>query len=123
MTREFLEGLEISEEAIEAILNKAEEMNRLLEEEKSKGAKMAQDIEIGNVLKQFGAKNDKAVKALLDIAAAENSDDFSLSLKEQLKKLKEENEYLFGDDNTPRIVGRSGKTGENKFGFKFTGVR
>lgn len=127
MTKEFLESLGIADEAAQAVLEECrkerEESEKMLDEEKARGNKLAMDYEIDGLMRDFGARNLKAVKALLDIAAAEESEDFSLSLKNQLEKLKEENGYLFGSDKAPKIVGKSGKSNSDGFGFRFTGVR
>jgi len=52
------------------------------------------------------AKNAKAVKALLDSQALKLNEDGSiLGLKEQLEKVKSENDFLFeSDEPTPKIV-------------------
>lgn len=53
------------------------------------------------------AKNAKAVKALLqaDVLKLNEADGSILGLKEQLEKIKTENDYLFESDTpTPRIV-------------------
>jgi hypothetical protein len=52
------------------------------------------------------AKNSKAVKALLDNGSLKMNEDGSiLGLKEQLEKIKSENDYLFNDvAPTPKIV-------------------
>lgn len=127
MTREFLENLGIGEDAAAAILEESQKETRelaaQLEEEINKGNAREKEHLVEEAVRSFGARNVKAVKALLDIDAAEESEDFSLSLQDQLKKLKEENEFLFGDSKAPRVVGQSGKTGGNAFGFKFAGVR
>lgn len=66
--------------------------------------------EIQNALTAAGAKNAKAVTALLDVDKVNFDDNGGLiGLKEQLDKVKNDNDYLFaGNDdgvrNTPRIV-------------------
>jgi hypothetical protein len=46
----------------------------------------------------FGAKNVKAVKALLDIDALKESKNQEADIKAMLESCKEENDYLFGSD-------------------------
>ncbi len=134
MTREFLEGLGLDGETVEAVLQESsgelsrarEEITRLkglLQEEKAKNTEMQRDSQVDQAVRDSGARNLKAVKALLDLAAAADSEDFSLSLEEQLKKLKEENDFLFSGADTPRVIGKSGKAKGSDFKFKFTGVR
>ncbi len=134
MTREFLEELGLDGETAEAVLresgselSRAQEeitrLNGLLQEEKAKNAEIQRDSQVYQAVRDSGARNIKAVKALLDLASAADSEDFSLSLEEQLKKLKEENDFLFSGTDTPKIIGKSGKAKDSDFKFKFTGVR
>lgn len=134
MTREFLEELGLDGETAEAVLresgselSRAQEeitrLNGLLQEEKAKNAEIQRDSQVYQAVRDSGARNIKAVKALLDLASAADSEDFSLSLEEQLKKLKEENDFLFSGADTPKIIGKSGKAKDSDFKFKFTGVR
>ena len=49
-------------------------------------------------INSFGAKNTKAVKALLDIDALKESKNQEADIKAMLETCKEENDYLFGSD-------------------------
>lgn len=49
-------------------------------------------------INSFGAKNVKAVKALLDIDALKESKNQETDIKAMLEACKEENDYLFGSD-------------------------
>lgn len=63
--------------------------------------------EIQNALTAAGAKNAKAVTALLDVDKVNFDDNGGLiGLKEQLDKVKNDNDFLFADgaQNTPKIV-------------------
>lgn len=70
---------------------------------------------IDSALKTAGAKNSKAVKALLDHEGLKLNGENIVGLDEQLKSIKEENGYLFNDDKHPTIVrttpGATGATG------------
>ncbi len=70
---------------------------------------------LDGALKSAGAKNSKAVKALLDEAGLKLNGENIVGLDEQLKSIKEENGYLFNDDKQPAIVrttpGATGATG------------
>ena len=66
------------------------------------------DYALDGALVGAKAKNAKAVKALLDASVLKINDDGSiLGLKEQLEKVKGENDYLFDSETPlPRIVTR-----------------
>ncbi len=58
------------------------------------------DYEIAAALSKAGAKNDKAVKALLDTEKVNFDDDGKLiGLSEQLEAVKQDNDFLFADEN------------------------
>ena len=64
---------------------------------------------LADALKASKAKNVKAVRALLDEANLKLTDDGLVGLKEQLEKVKPENDYLFESDMpTPKIVSGGG---------------
>lgn len=65
------------------------------------------DHALDSALSGAKARNPKAVKALLDAAALKynEADGSIIGLKEQLEKVKSENDYLFADETpTPKIV-------------------
>src|SRR5699024_245093 len=58
------------------------------------------DYEIAAALSKAGAKNDKAVKALLDTETVNFDDNGKLiGLSEQLEAVKKDNDFLFADAN------------------------
>lgn len=58
------------------------------------------DYEIAAALSKAGAKNDKAVKALLDTEKVNFDDNGKLiGLSEQLEAVKKDNDFLFADEN------------------------
>lgn len=59
---------------------------------------------LDGAIKASGAKNSKAVKALLDNDGLKLNGESIVGLDEQLKTIKEENGYLFNDDSKPVIV-------------------
>jgi len=64
------------------------------------------DHALDGALSGAKAKNVKAVRALLNTELLKLADDGSVSgLKEQLEKIKSENDYLFESDTpTPKVV-------------------
>lgn len=72
---------------------------------------------LDGALRTAGAKNSKAVRALLDEAGLKLNGDSIVGLDEQLKTIRENNDYLFNDDTQPVIVrstpGATGGTGSD----------
>lgn len=67
------------------------------------------DTALTSALSSAKAKNIKAVKALLDMEGLKLVNDKIDGLETQLKKVKEDNDYLFeSDSKPPRIVGSTG---------------
>ncbi|WP_077622007.1 phage scaffolding protein [Sediminibacillus massiliensis] len=79
---------------------------KLLEERKEAKLELA--------LKDAKAKNNKAVKALIDAEKISLDGDNLIGLEEQLKKVQEESPYLFGEEETPK--GRQPHTPQNPDG-------
>ena len=97
-----------------------EGVKKSADEWKAKAEQAAKDAEaqvyqvryesaLSDALKASKAKNVKAVRALLDEANLKLTDDGLVGLKEQLEKVKPENDYLFESDMpTPQIVSGGG---------------
>lgn len=67
--------------------------------------KVRYEAALSDALKDAKAKNVKAVRALLNEADLKLTDDGLIGLKEQLEKVKPENDYLFESDTpTPKVV-------------------
>lgn len=70
-------------------------------------------------INSFGAKNVKAVKALLDIDALKESKNQEADIKAMLEACKTENDYLFGSDEPIKNpVAPTGGKGEGMDAFK-----
>lgn len=71
------------------------------------------DRAVEDELKKFGAKNTKAVRALLDMDKVKFNKDGQLEgLSEQLESAKKDNDYLFStDDGKPSFAGGTGGKG------------
>lgn len=108
--------LQESEKQIETIKTengdneKLQEQLKQLEAERLKVAEEAEkklnatrlNYELSNALKESGALNDIAVKALLDTSIIKVSDDGILGLKEQLENVKTANPFLFKSEEDPK---------------------
>jgi len=64
---------------------------------KSKLEILNKETKIENAIRESGAKNIKAVKALLDLEVVKLDGDNLLGLNDQLDKAKSDNDYLFGE--------------------------
>lgn len=82
-------------------------------------AKQAKEFAIETALRDVGALNTKAVKALLDTESVKVDGDALLGLDDQLKGLQESDSYLFKQEekpNTPTIVTGGNPDGGNSAG-------
>ena len=80
------------------------DLQKQFEDSKTKAEEQLQatkkDYEIAAALSKAGAKNDKAVKALLDTEKVNFDDNGKLiGLSEQLEAVKKDNDFLFADAN------------------------
>lgn len=92
-------------EALTAEINRLKEENKTATQElQTKLEKQAFDFALESALRDAKAKNPKAVKALLDSESIKLVDGKLVGLDEQLKSLKESDDYLFVPD------GLKGKT-------------
>lgn len=85
MMKEFLEGLELSQETAEAILQRHENAVQQLRF----------DHRLASAITQVKGRNHKAIMALLDLPALQENPD---ELEAALAALKQENDYLFEPD-------------------------
>lgn len=94
-----------------------DDLERVKTENKAELERMQFGHILDGALRTAGAKNSKAVMALLDNDGLKLNGESIVGLDEQISKIKEENGYLFEDDKTPQIVrtstGNSGGTGED----------
>lgn len=129
MDRKFLEEKGLDEEAIDEIIAEHEklmdelrvELEAKISEKEEEMEELRRDFDIDRELTGLGARNHKAVKALLDKEALRTGD--PEELVKQLEKIRRENGYLFAGSNTPVATGPTAPRTEKSFGFKFTGVR
>jgi|SRR5690625_3369478 len=89
------------------------EIDRLKEENKTATEELQQkldqqafDFALERALNKAGAKNAKAVKALLDTESIKLDGESLLGLEDQIKELQESESYLFGSDEPAGLKGR-----------------
>lgn len=88
-------------------IDRLKEDNKTATEELQKKLdKQAFDFSLEKALAQAGAKNPKAVKALLDVEKIKLDGETLLGLEDQLSALKESDAYLFGTDEPAGLKGR-----------------
>lgn len=95
---------------IDAIKSKADEYKTKYEETEAKRIAELKDLELNHTLEtellKAGAKNTKAVKALLDIEALKTSQNLDTDIEAAITGLKESDAYLFdGGDDSQVIAG------------------
>lgn len=66
-----------------------------------------------DAVKGAGARNDKAVIALLDVANLKNSKNRQADITTALEAVKKDNAYLFQDSKTPYVVSRTEGPNQN----------
>lgn len=92
----------------------------------SKISKMEFDFALDKALSGAKCKNNKALKALLNMENLELKDGSINGLKEQLESLRENDSYLF-EDTMPTNTGSTGsfanKANETGFNFNFNKIR
>lgn len=94
-------------EELTAEIERLKEENKIATEElQKKLEQQAFDFALERALNSAGAKNTKAVKALLDTETIKLDGETLLGLDDQLKALQESDSYLFGDDEPAGLKGR-----------------
>ncbi len=107
MDKEFLEGLGVSlpEEAVDAILQKAEQENRAWQEKYdqmvSAHTRAREEMMLEQAITVCGGRNVKAISALLDTKEIFGSEDAENALHLALDKLKTDCAYLFESPAIP----------------------
>lgn len=100
---------------IETIKKEAEEYKTKFEKANSENEEVLNQVklefDIEKAILKSGARNEKAVKSLLDIEELKTSKSFMDDLEKQIKTLQEKESYLFKSEN-PRmkVVGKSNGT-------------
>lgn len=107
MERDFLEGLEIPEEAVNAILA---EQEKSLESHKAEISAMKLQHGLELAVQKAGGRSVKAISALLDMDAIGKSEDVEKALEAAISQLKKDSGYLFEAVQPPKYA-------------RFTGVK
>ena len=99
-------------EELQAKLQELEQQNAQTKEEyESKLSAQKFDFELEKAIREAGARNPRAVKALLNTAEIKLEDGKLSGLEAQMEKLKKEEDYLFGEVG---LKGKDFKEGDGK---------
>ena len=102
--KEILSALNVSEEIINSCsdeeLYSADELTSIKAEYETKLTQSELDRIVETTLVKSGARNNLAVKALLNLENAKPQKGTIEGLEEQIKKIKAENAYLFKSEQT-----------------------
>ena len=92
MEREFLEGLGMDPQAVEAVL---EAHQRTVQAHQAQLAAAQLQQQVSEAVLGAGGRNVKAISALLDLEGIAQSEDVPGALREAIGALKKESGYLF----------------------------
>ena len=92
MDREFLEGLGLAAEAVEAVL---EAHNQVVQTAQAQLSQAQLRQQVSEAVLSAGGRNVKAISALLDLETIGSSEDVGQALQEAVAAVKKENGYLF----------------------------
>lgn len=106
MEREFLEGLGMEPQAVEAVLAEHE---KTVQAHQAQLAEMALQHQVSEAVLTAGGRSVKAISALLDMDEIRQSDDVQAALQEAIENLKKDSAYLFGGQLPPRYAPFTGK--------------
>ena len=92
MDKEFLEGLGMDAQAVEAVL---EAHGKVVQAHQTQLAAMQLQQQVSEAVHKAGGRNIKAISALLDLQAIGSSENVAEALETAMAALKQENSYLF----------------------------
>ena len=92
MEREFLEGLGLEPQTVEAVL---QEHEKTLQAHQTQVQHMVLTHAVESAVQKAGGRNLKAVAALLDMEAIGSGEDVAAAAEEAVCALKKEHGYLF----------------------------
>ena len=93
MEREFLEGLGMEPQVVEAVLAEHE---KTVQAHQAQLAEMALQHQVSEAVHCAGGRSVKAISALLDMDAIRGSENVETALQEAIEELKKDSGYLFG---------------------------
>ena len=104
MNNEFLKELGLSEEIISSVMaEKQTALDAEYERGLSEGTAQMEEFKtaqaVDAALSSVGAKNPELLKKLIDISAISSEDGEIIGLDEQIEKLRQDNPFLFEEEN------------------------
>ena len=104
--REFLESLQLPEEAVDAILAEQEKAQQSHQAEIA-ALKLQHGVE--TAIRSAGGKSVKAISALLDMDSIRESENVDKALEDALSQLKKDSGYLFEGGAVPKYAPFTGR--------------
>ena len=101
MDKEFLEGLGMDEQTVEAVL---QAHTQVVQEHQAQLKQVQLQHQVSEAVHKAGGRSVKAICALLDMDAISQSDDVGAALEGALTALKEESGYLFQSPVPPQYA-------------------
>lgn len=101
MDREFLEGLGMDAQAVDAVLQAHE---KVLQAHGEQVAALKLEHQVSEAVHLAGGRNVKAISALLDLDSIAGSEDPASALEAALSQLKKDSGYLFYTERPPRYA-------------------
>lgn len=113
---------------IEAVRKSAKEWedkyNKAIADHKQEMEGLAFDGLLKDAIQTAKGRNDKAIRALLEVDTLKASKNQAEDIKTALESLKKDNGYLFDDDsNPPPYAGGTGKPSGGKYSAEIAAIR
>ena len=113
---------------IEAVRKSAKEWedkyNKAIADHKQEMEDLAFDSLLKEAIQTAKGRNDKAIRALLEVDTLKASKNQAEDIKTALESLKKDNGYLFDDDsNPPPYAGGTGKPSGGKYSAEIAAIR
>ena len=101
MDKEFLEGLGMDAQVVEAVL---QAHTQVVQEHQAQLKQAQLQHQVSEAVHKAGGRSVKAICALLDMDAISQRDDVAAALEEALTELKKESSYLFQSATPPQYA-------------------
>ena len=105
MDKEFLEGLGLEPQTVEAVLAAH---GKVVQEHQAQVAAMQLQQQVSEAVHKAGGRNVKAISALLDLETIRGSENVGEALEEAIGALKQDSGYLFLSAMPPRYAQHTG---------------
>ena len=101
MDKEFLEGLGMDPQTVEAVL---QEHGKVVQAHQTQLAELQLQHQVSEAVHKAGGRSVKAISALLDMDAISQSQNVETALTDALEELKKDSGYLFQSAMPPQYA-------------------